>query len=592
MVKQSDKIRERNIRATALREFWGDQYSDSVYLWEGAKSPFTLREMAGVTEPVLQDPFFAPEDILIAAQYCQREYFSLLPRLAAKLNEISGVQLPDTFWRTALGYWLFRHICVVYDKFTCLSRVDIDRTSIRLLEKGSFYIPHNHYDYVYCFCNDFGVQQLVTQYYLLFASAEFPVVAKKFKMRSPRRSFFDSGKDLARKALRIYRSLRRGFLSTPDPQVALCGVYAAPAVAATLRTASEGKIAPIELPAVNADVPVSAEARAKLLTISFENKFEHYLVQTLYYCVPQLFVERFKLIYDVSMLDISKRRFSHIVSESWIGDIPTSIYVAAAQHQGRKFICHEHGSGVVFDQACLDWISLLAADDYVTVGWEIAHEKVFAGGFICRDIEPYRPDVTKTDILYISRTNFPYVMEFNIQNATNACTINGLKLISDFYELLPEGLRKCFVFRPRREANLWDTEHSLEVKERNITVDFGNFSESISKSRIVVIDHLTTGVAELLLMGVPCLIVQNGPKIPLLPELCDIFEELRRCGVMHSSAQSAAAQLNAVYGDVQEWWNSPLVRSAVKKLVSKTLGPSAKTIDHLVGYLKLDAAAR
>ena len=152
----------KNIRATALSEFWGTEYTDSLYLWEGAKNCLTLSEIEKITEETLGDLFAAPEDIVIASEYCKQVYYKILPKLAAKLNEISGLSLPETFWRTAFGYWLFRHICITYEKYVYLSKIDIDRTSINLLDKNSFYNPYNHYDYVYCFCNDFGVQQLVS----------------------------------------------------------------------------------------------------------------------------------------------------------------------------------------------------------------------------------------------------------------------------------------------------------------------------------------------------------------------------------------------------------------------------------------------
>ena len=167
-MKASKKISHKNIRATALNEFWGNKYTDSLYLWEGAKHPLTLTEMKKITAETMDDIFATQEDIVIAREYCQQVYYRILPKLAMKLNEISGVSLPDTFWRTAFGFWLFRHICRVFEKYSYLSKIDIDRTSIKLLNKDSFYIPYDHYDYVYCFCNDFGVQQLVSQYYYLY----------------------------------------------------------------------------------------------------------------------------------------------------------------------------------------------------------------------------------------------------------------------------------------------------------------------------------------------------------------------------------------------------------------------------------------
>lgn len=591
-------VREKNIRATALKEFWGTDYAESLYLWEGAKHPLTLSEMENITEETLDDLFAAPEDIVIASEYCQQIYYRILPKLAAKLNEISGVNLPDTFWRTAFGYWLFRHICITYEKYSYLSKIDIDRTSIKLLEKDSFYIPYNHVDYVYCFCNDFGVQQLVSHYYYLFKKREFPSVSMNFvsahaqerddvvsKEILPRLTSY--GKYLLRQGLRATAVIRRKILTDVDPMVVLCGVCYTPDVASMLFSGSKGMIAAINPPAVRTNRLVNTESRNKLLGIESENDFEYFLVQTFYYCFPQMFLEQFSDYYDVFLKDIESRNFTQIVSEYWISDIPSSIYIAIAQNRGRRLICYEHGSGTVFDKTFLYWIEMQAADRYITVGWKINDQKVIQGGFICRDIKPYQFQPVKKNILYIARTNFPYLMEFDIYNAPNTKTIKALKRVRDFCDLLPESLRDHFVLRPRRESDMWNTEHALEVKRKKIRIDIGYFSDAISESRIVIIDHLSTGAAEILLMKVPCLIIQDETQAsPIIEEIYEIFEDLKCCGVMHTSAQSAVTHLTNIYEDVQQWWNSAIVQAAVNKLISKTLAPPSKTVDYLLSCLE------
>jgi len=579
-------ITKKNIRATSLNEFWGTEYPDSLYLWEGAKHPLTLREMEKITEETMDDLFATQEDIVIAREYCQQVYYRILPKLAMKLNEISGVSLPDTFWRSAFGFWLFRHICITYEKYAYLSKIDIDRTSIKLLNKNSFFTPYNHYDYVYCFCNDFGVQQLVSHYYYLFKKSEFPSISMDFDLtRAKRKRIFDYGKALVRKALNAPAFILKKIVADVAPKIVLCGVYNTADVASALFAGSKGMIGPISLPPISIDRSVHTGSREKLLGIESENDFEYFLVQTFYYCLPQMFLEQFRNYYVVFLKDIKSKKFTHIVSESWISDIPSSIYIAIAQQQGRRFICYEHGSGTVFDKTFRYWIEMLVADRYITVGWKINDKKVIQGGFICRDIKPYQFQPTKKNILYIARTFFPYLMEFDIYNAPNTKLIKALKRVRDFCDLLLESHRDCFILRPRRADHFWNTEHTLEVKEKNIRVDTGNFSDSISNARIVIIDHLSTGAAEILLTKVPCLIIQNEQHISRSEEINGIFAELKRCGVMHNSAQSAVTHLANIYDDVQQWWNSEAVKAAVNKLISKTLAPPSKTIDYLLSCL-------
>jgi putative transferase (TIGR04331 family) len=588
------KISKKNIRATSLKEFWGTEYADSLYLWEGAKHRLTLSEIEGVPEETLSDFFAAPKTIEAASEYCKQVYFKVLPRLARKLNEILGVSLPDTFWRTAFGYWLFRHICITYDKFECLAKIGIDQTSIKLLDKNSFYIPYNHYDYVNTFCNDFGVQQLVSHYYYLFKNSEFPIVSMKQNLTSKKRKrISDFGKKMTREVLKMASHVFRKIVSTVEPTIAMCGVCYTDDVATTLFSGSRGMIAPIRPPFVNVSRSVNMGKREKLLDIRFENNFERFLIHTLYYCLPQMFFEHFREYYVFFLKDIKSKKFSHIVSEYWISDIPSSIYVAIAQNEGRKFISYEHASGIVFEKACLYWIDRLASDECITVGWNVNDKKVIPGGFICRDIKPYQCTPEKVNIFYVSSTVHPYIMELDILNASSTVFMNALKRTRDFYDLLPELHRGHFVFRPRREDFFWDTEHSLEVKRKKIRIDSGDFSVGISNARIVVIDHLSTGVAEILLMRVPFLIVKDEcHATPFVDELNAIFDELKCCGVMHTSAQSAVDHLKNIYDDVPLWWNGQPVQAVINKLITKTLAPASKTIDYLMSCSSAEGVVR
>lgn len=602
------KICNKNIRASALYEFWDTKYKDSLYLWEGAKHPLTLSEMEEITEDTLPDLFDTPEKIVIANEYCQEVYHKILPKLVVKLNEISGVSLPDTFWRTAFGYWLFRHICITYEKYAYLSKIDIDQTSIKLLDKNSFFTPYDHYEYVHCFCTDFGVQQLVSHYYYLFKSGIFPSIPMTFELMrlkesqsnaseclTLRKGIFDYVKSFVGFTLEATKFLFKSNLPDVEPRIVLCGVWYTTEVASALFAGSNGMIGPIRPPTVIKNYSVNTEKRQELCSIEYENDFEYFLVHTFYYCLPQMFLEQFRDYYDVFLKDIRSKKFTHIASEYWISDISSSLYIATAQNEGRTLICCEHGAGTVFKSTSLNWIELLVADRYMTVGWKRNHKKVIQGGFISRDIKSYRYKPEKTNVLYIARTNFPYLMEFTIYNVPNTKSIRELRRIRDFYDLLPETHRDCFVLRPRKEDHLWNTEHTLEVKKKNIRVDNGNylnFSDSVSNARIVIIDHLSTGIAEILLMKVPCLIIHDEQQhIPLIKEIHEIFDELKRCGVMHNSAQSAVSHLTAIYDDVEQWWSSEPVQTAINKLISATLAPPSKTINYLLSCLKEKSTA-
>jgi putative transferase (TIGR04331 family) len=553
----------------------------------------------------MQDCFKTPQEIENAFDYCKITYNVILPKLAKKLNEIVELDLPDKFWAIAFGYWLFRHICIIYDKYTYLSKIDIDKTSIKLLDKNSFYIPLDHYEYARCFCGDFGVQQIVSLYHYLFSNKKNPSMSLNFEQVfnsnfAPEIEEEDKTNfSLIQKAFQFrakfginFKKIRRKYLKkdipvlTVEPTVVLCDVCSTQGVIDELRSKSEGKIGLLSLPSININRFIDFNFRKKLLEIKSENDFEYFLVQSLYHCLPQLFLEQFRNYYDPYLKDIKNKKFTHIIGEYWISYIESSIYIAIAQNEGRKFISYEHGGGTVFCKGWLEENTMLPYDGYITTGWGFNDKKIIKGGFIAREGTPYHFSLGKTNILYLARTNFHYIMEFIVCNATNSTMIDYLKSVQQFYKILPKKLSECFVFRPRKVDFMWDVEHMLEIKKENIMIDKGDFSASIMNSKIVIIDHLSTGIIEILMRRVPCLIIQNEQiGTPIIEEFNDIFEELKKCGVFHTSSESAVCHLNKIYDDVEGWWNSESVKPVIDKLVENIIAPSSKTIDYLLNLL-------
>jgi len=574
-----DKIRNINIRATTLPEFWGDEYPDSVYLWQGSKHDRSLAEIMDNDVPTLKDRFATQEEMRKGHEFCLSFYYTILPILARKLNFIHGTKLSVCFWQTAFGYWLYRHIAITYDKYVYLDNLDIDATGIKLLAGNDFYIPDNHQDYIFCFTGDFGVQQLVSHYYYLFKNKDFPCEGKQFNFKG-----VTPNRDIDAMAIRLREHYRE---SGSEPKIALLGVTFPQHITDLLFQKSDGLINTFYLPpTVISSRETDLAGREQLARCAAEKSFDFYFIQTLFYCLPKAFMEHFRSYYDLYREDIYSRKFSHIVSEHWITDIQCSIYIATAKENDRKFIAIEHGSGFFFIDNGTSFMEYDVSDFYITVGWKKEISHLVQGGFACRDIVPYIFNPDKKKILFISRTKFIYWAEFNENNAVNSTFIRELKTVSDFVELLPDRLRADFVFRPRKVDYLWDTERTLVLERNNVAIDRGDFTESLSQAKIVVIDHITTGIAEILLMKAPFLLLYDVDKIPLSDELKQFFPELISCGVVHTSAESAVSQLSSIYENVAGWWQSESVQGPVNKLIGISLAPASKTTDCLLSLLK------
>ena len=593
-MKTSEKNHFKNIRATNLKEFWGSKYEDDIYLWNGAKHGFTLAEIDQIKPPTLNDNFSTTHETSFAFNECQKIYFKFSELVRDKLNEIHKTDLPVSFWRTAFGYWFFRHIHIVYEKYSYLSKLSIDKTSIKLLDKKSFFIPNDSEEYIQCFCSDFGVQQLVSQYYYLFKSVNFPKKEKNFdlvsndlknKKQKDKFAFFKNSISLKEFLFRIITKI---LPLIRKPKIILLGVNYS-AIIKSILIKSKLKIQPYILPELdNLSENIDKSKRQEFLDIKYDNNFELYLISTLYHCFPKMLIEKFKNYYEVFENDIKKKQFKYIVSEGWISNLSLSIYIAIAKNNNKRFFCQEHAAfGKLFLNNYL-WYELLVANKYITTGWQSDDiVSVVQGGTAFRKIKPYQFDRSKKNILFICHVRYPYIMEFGVNNEINSGYLKYLKMVNNFINLLPKEFTESFLLRPRSvNKYFWNSEHAWDINKRSINIDRGNFHDSIHQSKIVIIDHISSGVAELLLMNVPFIIIHDNMVIPIAKEFEKVFINLSASGVVQNSAESAIEQLKEVYDNVDAWWRSEQVKTSINQLKSAFLAPSSNTTDLLLKYLK------
>lgn len=581
-------VSNKNIRATAYSEFWGTEFEESIYLWDGAKHQISFSQWDKVDVPTLKDKFATKEQIRLAHEYCKKVYLKIMPQLAAKLNQIHHLELPVSFWRTVCGRWLFEYICVVYEKYSYLSNLDLENTDIVLLDKASFYTPKGFNDSWECFSSDFGVQQLVSHYYYLFAQKKFPSLSKefqsnaKFQQRWSYPHFIHLVKQFIRNSMKI-------ILPKKKCKIILLKTYIHRRLIQELVRKSKGKIQDVRLPRVDffSDT-IDYEKREKLLNIEVEKGgFENFLVETFYYGLPRSIIEYFNDYYRAFLRDIKAKQFDYIVSEKWIGDFATAIYVAIAKLLGKKLIFTQHGA---FTQLCntnVEWLQFSIVDIYLTTGWKSNHPNVVAGGFACREITSYQYEPWKKGILYVCNGWPLYLVRFTDGAVGNTISVEKLKATYEFIDLLPDSLAQYFVLRLRPLPFHWDAERFWQISKKNIRTDDvnQNLLVSISKAKMVIIDYFSTGLAEILATGVPCLIIRNPLIDSLSAEYEDLFDELAKVGVVHSSAQSAISQLTQIYGDLQQWWNSEPVQLAVHEFKSKTLDHPFRTTNYLLSCL-------
>ena len=623
----NDETKKVNIRATPEERFWGNKFDESFYLWPSALHNLTLAEMAELTTPVLPSLFAEKELYEKAHDDCRQIFHSFLPKFATQLNKLHGLELPDIFWKTATGVWLYRHICIAYDRFYTMEQLEIDSTDIKLLDRESFHVPNDHPDYVYFFCSDIGAMQMITQYYNTFGTKHFSkckanwsrpydlhpdwnlIIEKpKVEERSTPRNRLNiilhwKNRTCARLRSFISKFLRLVHMRPPNKKdknteiqrtkqkndMGLLLAWLPSDIQEQLFEKSKGAVDLFSLPKVICtEKPMCHEWRSSLTEVPVNTRFEKYFWNSMEHAIPKIFVEYFKDYYDVYSEDVSNRHLTNILTETWITCIPVSFYFAVARHINKtKLLVKQHGLANQWHARDTRWLIYETVDYYITTGWRNEAENTLPGGFASYIAFPPTDNTTNNLILHISTTKYNYLDWLG----------NGMVNFHEFLlktktllQLIPNRLKENYIFRPRRApTGFCNTEEVLDVEKLDVSVDQNSdVATSLKDVRLVIVDHLGGSLVHVLAYRTPFLLLRYDDCEPLADKYAHVFDDLIESGVAHTTPESAMKKLDEIYDDVEGWWVSPPVQKAVNDIADEFVKPASCMVDCLLSLVNCE----
>lgn len=132
-----------------------------------------------------------------------------------------------------------------------------------------------------------------------------------------------------------------------------------------------------------------------------------------------------------------------------------------------------------------------------------------------------------------------------------------------FLKYLDPEVRESVVFRPyTRTANDIDIGAEVHRHFPSIQMLETGFHDALMKCRMVVLCSFGTTMNHALAANVPTVIYLPPDLMTPRAEAEPYFTPLRRCGVIHDSAEAAAAHVNRIWDDVEGWWSGDEVQEA------------------------------
>ncbi len=576
------------LATTALEEFW-DTSKPLVYLGEWCRRYNRRSFWQPLGGVVLNNPWDDSRRLYEAHHYVADLYERLLPALGEALNKIHDVKHGARYWRIILGPWLQFYIPSVYDRHTCL-QFALDKypgiTSLTLSEE-SWIIPGNTYDFVQFILNDPYNLQIYSRILKLQGSA-FP--QKSFRVIAT------PAKDPGNKRVAIKRIMNKtiiaGFFAfaktwKKGKSIILRNSYFSPKIELQLMIRTLGTVLPLPGgPGQTANVTVNSAARSMLQNIfPAANNFEIILDGLLARDVPQCFIEGFKEIERVSHRKYPKNPKAIFSSVAWYFDEEFKQWSATSAEQGTILLGMQHGGyygGLRFFPS--EDHELAISDRYYSWGWvppSPTHKVMPSSAAKLSGRKPLGADNNKKGILFATTSWMPYLLQFYNPPHQFSEYLSWQPL---FIKHLKPELISTIRLRPHRADLGWDMAQRWRDFCPQAAVESWDISffQSLESCRLFVCDHQGTTFLEALAANKPSILFWNPEIAEPRPEAKPYYNQLRAIGILHDTPEAAADAVNAVYDDVETWWNDPTRQDARRIFCNRYARTSSHAVNEWV----------
>lgn len=499
----------------------------------------------------------------------------LFPILCDSLNHHHGTQHGARFWRIVLGHWLRRYVDVILNRVKtlelCLQTYQLSGTTAF---SGDHYAlaPLDSYAAVWAFNDDRWNNALYVRILSLLGEVSCPVevvagdASQGFNWRA-----METAAPLKRRILKWgYHQVCKlaGFLARENDafiinsylpkkeeikfQLALGQVpqlWASPQLETTIKP----------------DWALRQSLSEQIAGISSVTHFE--VTRSLVFeILPVCYLEGFaELTEKVQQLPWPKRPRFIFTSNNFDTDEIFKLWTAQKVESGFKYVTGQHGNNYGTYRYMYPSIEEATADKFLSWGWTDGlpqHTPAFILKTAGKKTSAYNPN---GGLLLIENLLNHRLSTWDSTQEFEAYFVDQ----QTFIDKLQNPIKKHLVIR-LHGANTylrWGEENRWRDFDTSIKLDTGTLklSNLIAQSRLIVHSYDSTGILETLSQNLPTLAFWQNDCDHLRDNAKPYYNLLLDVGIVHLTAESAAAKVNEVWDDVDGWWAQRAVQDARKK---------------------------
>ena len=272
--------------------------------------------------------------------------------------------------------------------------------------------------------------------------------------------------------------------------------------------------------------------------------------------LPLVYLENYCL-YDIWSKKQQQKNTTDIICSStgWYFDEYFKYFSAWSADQGTKLVGFQHGGDYQIMKKHFSFEHEKKVTDlYFTLGKEDKKNDT-QDVWLPRKfkLQQAKVKIVKKNILFVSTSPCRFLMEFPITTDKSDLYI---KTQLGFLSYLQTKYSKDLVYRPYHVDNVWKLKECVRELFPKLKIDSNsNFSLSLSSSRLLIFDHLSTTFLESLALNKPTILCWPKTMYYINKNLENYFDDLVKCQILHNCYKKAVVTLEKAFSvGIENWW--------------------------------------
>ncbi|MCY3825366.1 MAG: LIC12162 family protein [Nitrospinae bacterium] len=257
-------------------------------------------------------------------------------------------------------------------------------------------------------------------------------------------------------------------------------------------------------------------------------------------------------------------------------DDQSNFYVAALlENRPVRLVINQHGGnyGIIESAPWHQLAEYETADRFMSWGWRHQSDyRINAVPTSSPFLSKMRRRKERGSAIILVSSELTPLMKWLAADCIPEDIAHYMRDKTSFIENLDDTLRSSLWYRPyiRRRNNLYDQTY-IETRYPDINILRGKLvrympsclSPALSGCGVCVLDRPGTTAAFTMAAGIPTLFFGHQNAWRISHHSKPYFNKLASVSVHHSSGRSAARHLNAIWPDIDSWWEDGRTREAV-----------------------------